>query len=53
MFFDTGFGDEDTATSVSQYCGMTEPDFSKLHKEYEELQVWKHIGELTSFKKIH
>lgn len=53
VFFDTDAGKEDSPISVSMYCGMTEPDFSKLHKEYDELQVWKHIGKFTSFREIH
>ena len=50
VFFNSGIEEEDTPTSVSKYCGMTEPDFSKLYMEYEELKRWKRIGKRTSFK---
>jgi len=52
VFFETEAREEDSPISVSTYCGMTEPDFSKLHKEYEELQAWEKIGKRISFKKV-
>ncbi len=52
VFFDTGAVENTSQVSASVYCGMTEPDFSKLYKEYEELQVWETIGKRTSFKKV-
>jgi dCTP deaminase len=52
VFFDTGNEEDEPVTSVSMYCGMTEPDFSKLHKEFDELKNWEKIGKRTSFKDI-
>jgi len=50
VFFDV----EPTVASepirVSKYCGMTEPEFSKLYEEYKELEEWKRIGELASLQ---
>lgn len=34
----------------SKYCGMTEPGFSKLHDEREELEKWRQIGKRASFQ---
>jgi len=43
--------DTSDTVSVSKYCGMTEPAFTKLHEEAAELERWKKIGESVSFKK--
>ena len=51
VFFDAQPGVAYDTLGASQYCGMTEPDFSKLHKEYDELLKWKQIGRKLSFKK--
>jgi len=50
VFFNVESVQENRRVSVSKYCGMTEPDFSKLHEEAEELANWQRIGKLTSFK---
>lgn len=50
VFFDVESGQKNERVSMSKYCGMTEPDFSKLHQEYKELKRWEKIGKRMSFK---
>lgn len=45
----TGVSAADT-TSMSRYFGMTEPGFSRLYDECDELDRWKKIGEHVSFQ---
>lgn len=49
VFFETDITDrKKLPINMSKYCGMTEPDFSKMYLEREELEKWKKIGKLAS-----
>ncbi len=50
VFMDTEPQGVTDRTRFSKYCGMTEPGFSKLHDEREELEKWKQIGKRASFQ---
>ncbi len=45
IFFDVQAGDgKPIPIRASKYCGLIEPDFSRLYEECEELKGWKNIG---------
>jgi len=50
IFFDVESKETDKTIGKSKYAGRTEPDFSRLYEEYDELKRWEKIGDLVSFK---
>lgn len=46
VFFNVEHTGVSQPVRVSKYCGMTEPDFSKLYEEHDEIEEWKRIGRL-------
>ncbi len=39
------------AGALSKYAGQTEPAFTRMHEEREELKQWAQIGEKVAFRK--